>query len=492
MFLAAAFLVVMLPTSFLAQTFRPSSYQAGSKTAGIQEAIDAAAKAGGGTVQIAGGTFVLHALPGHPAILLRSGVNIIGTGPDSTILKLEANPKVSPAVMTNQSYANPDAGEPDHDITLTGFTIDVAASDQVLRETQLVNTIPLSGLQEIALQAAEGLGVDSMLRVDPGPNEEIVPILAASPGHLKAFLMHPHSAGAKVVVLLDRLHGIALVGAHNVTIEDVTIQNASMDGIYLASTISPTLYHTYCQRISIQHSNFTRCHRNGISVIDADDVMIADNTFSDITGDPGAPVDIEPNHPEQHGSHIVIRDNQSARCYRGMTLALANSGPTSENFKGEVVTGNKISATLYGWALYVGMQRAGAKISGNTISDPAGDGILVVGSSGLSITNNEIINTGRCHVDSNCPRSASGYGIRILDDTNHGARVSSSGNTISGNLIKDEQQASTLLYGIEFLTSGTGNSIQGNKVSRFDPAHGMVVHAGGNAAENAIANNVRQ
>jgi len=38
--------------------------------------------------------------------------------------------------------------------------------------------------------------------------------------------MRPHPAGTKVVQLLDRLHGLALAGAHNVTIQSVTIQNA--------------------------------------------------------------------------------------------------------------------------------------------------------------------------------------------------------------------------------------------------------------------------
>src|SRR5216684_692892 len=87
--------------SLRGQTFKAESYQANTKTAGIQEAIDAAAKAGG-TVQIPAGTFILHAAPGHPAILLRSRVNLVGAGAGRTILKLEANLKVYPSVLANQ------------------------------------------------------------------------------------------------------------------------------------------------------------------------------------------------------------------------------------------------------------------------------------------------------------------------------------------------------------------------------------------------------
>lgn len=377
-FLSVIFIIFQ--PSLRGQTFNPAAYQAQSKTAGIQEAVDAAAKAGGGTVQIPAGTFVLHATAGRPAIVLRSRVSVVGAGADNTILKLEGNSKTFPAVMANQNYGNPDAAEPDHDITLEGFTIDVAASDQVVREIQLAAAIPVAGEQEAFLNSMQGVTIDSVLRVDPGPNEEIVPAFKASTGSFRAFFLRTHPAGAKVVVLVTRLHGLTLVGAHNVTLQNVTIQNAPMDGIYLTNTVTPgAMYHTYCQRISVRHCNFVACHRNGISVIDAEDVTIADNNFRDITGDPGSPVDIEPNSPEQHGNRISIANNHVERCFRGISLSLQFSGPTSENFRGETVSGNTIEGTLYGWGIYVLWQQAGAIVSGNTIGRPAGDGILVVG-----------------------------------------------------------------------------------------------------------------
>jgi hypothetical protein len=478
-----------------AQNFSPATYKGGSKTGGIQEAIDAAAKAGGGTVQIPAGTYVLQAISGHPAILLRSKVNVTGAGASSTILKLEPNSKAQPAVIANENWANPDGAEADHDITLQGFTLDATASDQVVRETQLTAAIPMTGLHEVGLRAAEGVGVDAVIRVDPGPNEEIVPVMSASSGTLKAFLMHTHAAGAKVVVLTERLHGVALVGASGVTLEDVTIENVPMDGVYLTSTVTPNAaYHTYSKKINIHHSNFIACHRNGISVIDADDVMIADNNFRDITGDPGAPVDIEPNHPENHGNRITIRDNQVSRCYRGMSIALGLGGPTSANFRDEVITGNKISATLYGWGVYVGNQRAGAVVSHNTIADTAGEGVFVLGSSGVQVTDNEIIAPGRCHTQGagnpNCEKPASGIGVRLADDTHTQQELT--GDTVTGNTIKDDQQRPTLLYGVEFASKGRGNSIQKNVVSHLDPAHGMVLHGAENAGSNTISGNVKQ
>jgi len=479
-----------------AQVFRPSSFQSGSRTGGIQEAIDAAAKAGGGTVQIPAGTFLLHAAAGRPAVLLRSGVRVVGAGPNNTILRLEPRAKVYQAVMANQSYANPDAAEPDHDIALEGFTIDVAAADQVLGDTRLRRSIPLAGEQDVALESGSGVRVDSLLLVDPGPNEEIVPVLRVSSGTFRAFFMRPHPEGVKVVQLVDRVHGLALVGAHNVNVEGLTIQNANMDGIYLTSTVDGNPHQTYCKKINIQHCSFIACHRNGISVIDAEQLTIAGNKFQEIIGDPGAPVDVEPNNPQEHGSAILITGNNVYRCYRGISLSLQFSGPKSENFRDETVTGNNINGMLYGWGIYVLWQQAGAVISENTISGAAGDGILLVGSSGVQVKNNVVVNPGRCHTTGNCPpKPAIAAGIRILDGIS-GSRLYSknvvAGDIVTGNKITDNQQPPTMQYGIDFPSDGTGNTIEGNVASGFDSKRGMVVHVAGKGRSNVISRNTTQ
>jgi parallel beta-helix repeat protein len=481
--LSAAFII--LTPSLLGQTFKSTTYQAGSQTAGIQEAIDAAAKVGGGTVQISAGSFVLHAVAGHPAITLRSGVNVVGAGADSTILKLEPNSKVYPSVIANQNYNNPDAAVPDHDIILQGFTIDGAAADQVVHQTQLTQAIPVAGQQPVVLQSSEGVSLDALIRVDPGPDEEIVPVLKASSGTFQALFMRPHPAGANVVVLRDRLHGLALVGAQNVTVQDVTIKNINMDGIYLTNSVDPNRRHAYCKKINIQHSNFIACHRNGISVIDAEDVTIAGNKFYDITGDPGAAVDIEPNYPEQHGNRIAIRDNMAHDCYLGFVLSLQNSGPASENFREDSLTGNDVVATLLGEGIYIGAHQGGVTVSRNNISGTAKDGIYVLGSSDIQVTDNKIVSPGRCHTQRNCNRPPTAVGIRLNGTIR---------NRVTGNMISDDQSAPTLLYGVEFVTTakGTGNSIQRNVVSHHDPSHGMVVHVTGNVGSNAISENSKQ
>jgi hypothetical protein len=63
---------------------------------------------------------------------------------------------------------------------------------------------------------------------------------------------------------------------------------------------------------------------------------------------------------------------------------------------------------------------------------------------------------------------------------------------VTGNTIKDTQAAPTLLYGIEFNSTGQGNTIQGNMASRFEPTRGSIVHVSGKAESNTISENKKQ
>src|SRR5437764_13862483 len=89
---------------------------------------------------------------------------------------------------------------------------------------------------------------------------------------------------------------------------------------------------------------------------------------------PGSPVDVEPDHPWQHGSRITIRDNEAVRCYRGIGLVLQTGDPTSENFRTESITGNHIRGTLYQCGILVLMQQARATMSDTITEGAAGDG----------------------------------------------------------------------------------------------------------------------
>jgi hypothetical protein len=472
------------------RTFKVSN-RPGSTTGGIQESIDAAAAAGGGTVEIPAGTFVLRAASGRPALLLKSQVTLLGAGQEKTILKLAGHSNESQAVIANVSYANPDSAKPDHDIVLRNFSIDVNASEQVLRETRLDRSILAPGEQELRLESAEGVVKDSVLVIDPGPKEEVVPVITARPGGLRAQVMRAHARGTRVLQILDRLYALALIGADGIVLEDLTIRNAPMDGIYLSNTLNGVHHANYCHRITIQHCNIISCHRNAISVIDADNVTIASNQFNDITGDPGSPVDIEPDYPEQHGDRIVIRDNTASRCSRGVSLSLQLGGATSANFREESVTGNRIVGTLYGPGILVLKQQAGAKIVGNTIETPATDGIVVVGSSDIEVHQNTIVSPGRCRATGNCNQSAVGVGIRLLDATDGKGTVALNRNKVTQNTIQDTQSTPTLLYGVDFSSKGTANVVTDNVVSGFDRQRGSAVRADRELGSNTIQTTAR-
>lgn len=87
----------------------------------IQAAVDAAYKAGGGTVYLPEGTYIVsgNEISAHGAIRLRDNVTMQGAGMGDTIVKLKDgwNQKVTGIIRTV-------SGEVNHDITLRDLTID--------------------------------------------------------------------------------------------------------------------------------------------------------------------------------------------------------------------------------------------------------------------------------------------------------------------------------------------------------------------------------
>ncbi len=87
----------------------------------IQSAIDAAYKAGGGTVYIPDGTYIVsgNEKAAHGAILLKNNVTVEGDGMGQTVIKLMDgwNQKLTGIMRTQTDIVN-------HDIVLRDLTID--------------------------------------------------------------------------------------------------------------------------------------------------------------------------------------------------------------------------------------------------------------------------------------------------------------------------------------------------------------------------------
>ncbi len=99
-------------------------------------------------------------------------------------------------------------------------------------------------------------------------------------------------------------HGLAFYGCRNVLVQDLTIEHTGGDGIYLGAGSE----HTPNRQVTIRRVDCNANHRQGISVISAEDLLIEDCRLRQTEGTaPQAGIDFEPNHPEDSLVRCVMR-----------------------------------------------------------------------------------------------------------------------------------------------------------------------------------------
>ena len=115
----------------------------------------------------------------------------------------------------------------------------------------------------------------------------------------------------------EHRHCLTLRACENVTVEGLRFEESGGDGIYLANgwrkdgTLGP------CRNLTIRDVVCDRNHRQGLSVIGADGLVVENCEFSNTSGTPPeSGVDLEPNNPHEILRGIVFR-NVKTRNNRG-------------------------------------------------------------------------------------------------------------------------------------------------------------------------------
>ncbi|HRZ54782.1 MAG TPA: right-handed parallel beta-helix repeat-containing protein, partial [Candidatus Paceibacterota bacterium] len=99
-------------------------------------------------------------------------------------------------------------------------------------------------------------------------------------------------------------HGLAILGCRNVLIQDLTIEQTGGDGIYLGAAAGQIPN----RQVTIRRVDCNANHRQGISVISAQDLLIEDCRLRHTEGTaPQAGIDFEPNHPADSLVRCVMR-----------------------------------------------------------------------------------------------------------------------------------------------------------------------------------------
>jgi hypothetical protein len=139
---------------------------------------------------------------------------------------------------------------------------------------------------------------DSLFRAQGADNLSIRGYGATLRMHKRDYQNHPYEKA-------EWRMGIAIRGCRNVLIEGVRIESTGGDGIYIDGGGERRWSEDITVRNCISHDN----HRQGISVISAQDLLIENCILSGTRGTaPEAGIDFEPDNPDQRLVNCVVRN----------------------------------------------------------------------------------------------------------------------------------------------------------------------------------------
>lgn len=129
--------------------------------------------------------------------------------------------------------------------------------------------------------------------------------------------------------------GLSITGCKSVSIEGLRVESTGGDGIYIGATKA----HPWCEDVTIRNCVALDNHRQGISVITAQNLLIENCEFSGTSGTaPQAGIDFEPNEANERLANCVVRnclfqDNAGAAMQLYLRPLDATSKPVSIRFE---------------------------------------------------------------------------------------------------------------------------------------------------------------
>ncbi len=124
-------------------------------------------------------------------------------------------------------------------------------------------------------------------------------------GHGATLKMHKTDYMAPPYDKAEWRMGLSLRGCRNVLVEGLRIESSGGDGIYIDGGSGQR----FCKDVTIRNVTCFDNHRQGMSVISVDGLLVEHCTFANTWGTaPAAGIDLEPDGDDQSLVNIVIRD----------------------------------------------------------------------------------------------------------------------------------------------------------------------------------------
>lgn len=195
-------------------------------------------------------------------------------------------------------------------------------------------------------------------------------------------------------------HTLSLRGARDVQVLGLTLRESGGDGIYVGRGPDDS----YCQNIVIRDVISDGNHRQGLSIVSVDDILVENSRFMNTLGTgPMAGIDAETHRPQERLSNVVIRgcafiDNAQIGMHNFPSQQTAESAPVSILWENNYVRGGEVGIHVAS----IDPETPSGEIifRDNLIEDTHHAGILIRGiaaESGIEIRfeNNVLRNTAR-------------------------------------------------------------------------------------------------
>ena len=199
----------------------------------------------------------------------------------------------------------------------------------------------------------------------------------------------------------EHRHCLAIRGSADVLVEDIICRGAGGDGVYVSDYGRGRTN----SRITLRRVTCDNGHRQGISVISAEDLLIEDCDFvNTVGGAPEAGIDFEPNYPEDRLVRCVVRNtrfigNRGAgidvsfhnldETTRPVDILFENCRIADNGHASVVIARNKFNKSPKGLVRFDNCTMVGGKMRGIELLRKVGDGFRV--------------EFNRCHIENACP-----------------------------------------------------------------------------------------
>ncbi|MBE6357816.1 MAG: right-handed parallel beta-helix repeat-containing protein [Lentisphaerae bacterium] len=222
--------------------------------------------------------------------------------------------------------------------------VDNTGKEWIIRPVFLVSDQEIVFEKDVTIRAKKGefKGVeDSLFTASAKKN-----IILRGNGNVRLIMNKVDYQDRKQYTPAEWRNCLNFLNCENVTIRNLNLIGSGGDGIYLGNDRRNKEL-SYCKNFLIQNVHVTDQHRQGISVISAENLLIRNCSFNNTSGTlPGAGIDFEPNSSRERLVNCVVEKcvfngNQGSGVEFFLDKLTADTIPVSVTVKECSMTGNK-------------------------------------------------------------------------------------------------------------------------------------------------------